>query len=146
MKHALPLIALAMLTACHRFAPAPFGGLGTFTTVTQEALDQCRTLSWTMRILDATTKEDVSASLRYRLIQGDVIREDNRAFGPVIISTASPLFQLVISQLPPNDGIIVNAFTCERTGERVETPAQPRQLGGNRATVTYTSTGGLQVR
>ncbi|GGS00055.1 hypothetical protein [Deinococcus sedimenti] len=146
MKHVLPLIALATLTACHRFAPAPFGGLGTATTVSQEALDQCRTVSWTMRILDASTKEDVSASLRYRLLEDGVIREADRAFGPVVISTTAPLFQLVISQLPSNDGDIVNAFTCERTGERVETPAQPRQLGGNRATVTYTSTGGLQVR
>lgn len=146
MKHALPLIALTVLTACHRFAPAPFSGLGTTATVTQEALDQCTSLSWTMRILDARTKEDVSASLRYRLLEDGVIREADRAFGPVVVSKTAPLFQLVISQLPPDDGIIVNAFTCERTGERVETPAQPRQLGGNRAAVTYTSTGGLQVR
>lgn len=45
LKSTLPLLALSLMTACHRFAPAPFGGLGTEVLTEQSALDRCTTVA-----------------------------------------------------------------------------------------------------
>ncbi|PTA69495.1 hypothetical protein C8263_00190 [Deinococcus arcticus] len=123
------------MTACHRFAPAPFGGIGTEVLTEQSALDRCTTVAWTMRVLDARTGEDLSATLKYRTLVGGKVQEEERAFGPVLLNSTAPLFQIVISQQPVNDGLTVNEFTCTATGETVKLPAQARQLGGLRVTL-----------
>ncbi|WP_221091440.1 hypothetical protein [Deinococcus aquaedulcis] len=140
MKYVFPLLALSVLTACHRFAPAPFGGIGTEVLVSQSALEKCTTVAWTMRVLDAKTNEDISASLKYRLLLDGKVKEAERAFGPVALDSVSPFFQLVSSQLPPNDGLTVNEFTCTKTGETLKLPAQARQLNGLKVNISYDST------
>ncbi|MFC6659121.1 hypothetical protein [Deinococcus multiflagellatus] len=138
-KSILPLLALSLLAGRHRFAPAPFGGIGTAVVTEQSALDRCIPVAWTLLVLDAATRQDLSTTLKYRTLLSGKVQEQERAFGPVILNSTAPLFQIVISQQPANDGLTVNEFTCTATGETVKPPPQRRQLNGLRVTVAYGS-------